>query len=793
MKIVESLKKNIPFLLGDGTGVGKGRVIAGIISELELDTLWISSSMKLETTARNELELVLENRPKKVRFSSYSAIRFKFKELLEYVSTQDTLIIIDECHQLRNCSKTKSIIDKLLKFTNKICYSSATIASSVKHLIYLEKLRIWGSTDSPFESWHQLENAAKSDGPALLELISLHLCRKGQYLCRQLDNQNISFEVKMAPMTPYYEQMYEKCAASFSNMDGKRRQHFFLRLIVLFKVKYTIQLITEYLKRGKSVIISVSNTGEASFKRAKENAQRSTSFVQEICDEYGIDSDFELEPIDIIIQHFGSNNVSEITGRTRRPIGRDKDSEKIPKTDIESFQKNEKKIAILSRAGGMGLSLHDPTGNCPRVHIILETPWGGEDFLQQMGRVYRSNAQSLPSYVFVISNVPSEYRLILSIIKKLKNMGAIVKADRSAYDIPGLKEENNWSARMKANVGLQLAIASRFSEVREITTPVNYEPTTHRTMISLQQCITKNLCFHEDEGDEVEENTAIWSYNLGLSRDFFPQLYYPVVEIWSPENHYLYGPAFKKRTLTLLMCSKVTPNTLGMLPGPVLLLIIEFMADVQGLSSLAEIARWTHIPYYKFSSSSSETIMNDALSMPISVQHSFLNLLNSSVHNVKTPNTVKTINQYACELAGSKYIETIVTNVETTEYKYASHKIRVKYVCIPKIEPPTNAEYWQSNNGRLVWTNSSGECYSLDGGNCLFDEHNFQSCSISKWERACERQVMRLQTICNQTPTQFYLATNNALPCWNVSLKRVVRFEDRNGINMVGLLVEILP
>ena len=355
-----------------------------------------------------------------IKFASYTSVKYKLKEIMDFLKEEECLILLDECHQMRNCSSTKKIIDKLLNMSNKICYSSATIASSMKHLLYLNKMNLWGSRTSPFESWEKLEHASKSDGP--------------------IKTTELTFEDKV---------LYKKCADGLFDMNGKNRQQFFLRLIVYLKVKEAIKMIEEYLEKGRSVVVSVSNTGAATLNRSKENGNCITYF-QEICDDYGIDVEFKEEPIDSIINYFGRENVSEITGRRIRPSTTRNKYEKIPKNEIESFQKNKKRIAILSRAGGMGLSLHDNDGKYPRTHIVLEIPWSGEDFLQQMGRIYRSNAYSLPEYVFLVSEIPSEYRMIMSIVKKLKNMGAIVKADRTAYEIPGLKEENHWSSNLKS-------------------------------------------------------------------------------------------------------------------------------------------------------------------------------------------------------------------------------------------------------------------------------------------------------------------------------------------------------
>lgn len=786
MKIADCITKNKPFLLGDGTGVGKGRVLAAVVKELDLKTLWISSSLKLEKSAINELKLVTGYEKKNcVTFASYTSIKYNFKNLIKILAENETLVILDECHQLRNCSKTKKVVDKLLSLTTKICYSSATMASSIKHLQYMDRIGLWGKQDSPFTSWEHMEHASKSDPPAFLELVSIHLCNKGQYVCRQLDTKNVNFEIKTVPITLEQECIYETCAKGLYHLNGRIRQQFFLRLIVYMKVNKTIEIIEKYLKENNSVVVSVSNTGEAAIKRSKTRGTFTTYF-QEICDEQGLDLDFKLEPIDIILHHFGKENVSEITGRKLRPVFGKEKYERIPAKEIEAFQTNKKRIALLSRAGGMGLSLHDSSGNYPRVHVILETPWSGEDFLQQMGRIYRSNAKSLPKYTFMVSEIPSEYRTIMTVIKKLKNMGAIVKADRSAYEIPGLKEENVWSGKIKGNVGLQLAIATRIEKIDDL---IEYDINNHKKISYIKNFIIRNLCVDEEEDVDYKH---IWAYNLSLAKDFFPSLYTPVKNIWSPENNFMFCNSVKKRIIHFLLCAKASDGHLGSLPENILIHIITFMVNSQHISVLKSICDWTHIPFYNYSQTTPEMLMNDSLCMPIKIQFDFINLFNSHTFKQIKSTNIKTINNYAEDLLGTKHIKSTQIDCKRVSHDGASHKVKLFYEIVKVPQPPPSAEFWH-NGSRVVWKTPNGNYMSVDGGNCIVNEYTFQMCTSEKWSRAIEKQEDRLLKICKQSPTTFFIATDEALNVWDKSLKRTVRFTDETGKNIVGVLIGIMP
>ena len=57
---------------------------------------------------------------------------------------------------------------------------------------------------------------------------------------------------------------------------------------------------------------------------------------------------------------------------------------------IELFQRNEVPVVVANiRAGGVGVSLHDPTGNRPRLSLISPS-FSAQDLRQALGRVHRA-------------------------------------------------------------------------------------------------------------------------------------------------------------------------------------------------------------------------------------------------------------------------------------------------------------------------------------------------------------------------------------------------------------------
>lgn len=76
---------------------------------------------------------------------------------------------------------------------------------------------------------------------------------------------------------------------------------------------------------------------------------------------------------------------------------------------IRRFQSNEAKIIVCNiRAGGVGVSLHDPDGKKPRLALISPT-YSAQDLRQALGRVHRAGgAHSIQRIIFASGTVEEE-------------------------------------------------------------------------------------------------------------------------------------------------------------------------------------------------------------------------------------------------------------------------------------------------------------------------------------------------------------------------------------------------
>ena len=148
--------------------------------------------------------------------------------------------------------------------------------------------------------------------------------------------------------------------------------------------------------------------------------------------------------LDQIVQRFGTDEVAEVTGRSRR-IVRKTGRDGIDRLAVESragsanlaeaqaFQDDEKRILVFSDAGGTGRSYHADLGaknQRLRVHYMLEAGWKADIAIQGLGRSNRTNQAQPPLFRPVATNVKGEKRFLSTIARRLDTLGAITKGQR---------------------------------------------------------------------------------------------------------------------------------------------------------------------------------------------------------------------------------------------------------------------------------------------------------------------------------------------------------------------------
>jgi hypothetical protein len=177
-------------------------------------------------------------------------------------------------------------------------------------------------------------------------------------------------------------------------------------------------------------------------------------------------------PLDQLVNHFGERNVAELTGRTRRLIrdsqGRMQYKKRAPEGvamhrtnvhEMEQFQSGKKRIAIISDAAALGISLHASNraeNRQRRVHVTLELGWSADKQMQTFGRTHRSDQAVPPEYVLLSTELGGEKRFSSTIARRLGSLGALTKGDRRSADSGDLAKYNFETQEGRAALCLML-------------------------------------------------------------------------------------------------------------------------------------------------------------------------------------------------------------------------------------------------------------------------------------------------------------------------------------------------
>ncbi|WP_284198472.1 strawberry notch family protein, partial [Azospirillum oryzae] len=250
------------WFLGDGTGAGKGRQVAGILLDNWLKgrqrALWISKSDTLIEDARRDWSALGQEpllvtplsrfRPgvpialeRGILFTTYATLRgdggegavSRVQQIVDWLGRDfDGVIIFDESHALRNAGGTdgfgregSAVVASQqgragLRLQHalpdaRVLYVSATGATTVHNLAYAQRLGLWGGADFPFATRAEFVQAIEAGGVAAMEVLARDLKALGLYTARSLSFEGVRYEMVEHRLTPGQVAIYDAYAAAF--------------------------------------------------------------------------------------------------------------------------------------------------------------------------------------------------------------------------------------------------------------------------------------------------------------------------------------------------------------------------------------------------------------------------------------------------------------------------------------------------------------------------------------------------------------------------------------------------
>jgi hypothetical protein len=256
------------WFLGDGTGAGKGRQVAGVLLDNWLKgrrrAVWISKSDKLLEDAQRDwkalgqepllvtpLARFRQGTPipleQGILFTTYATLRSDAREnrvsrvqqIVDWLGTDfDGVIVFDESHAMQNAGGGKSKRGDSapsqqgragLRLQHalpdaRILYVSATGATTVENLAYAQRLGLWGGADFPFDKRTDFVAAIEAGGVAAMEVLARDLKALGLYAARSLSYEGVEYELVEHQLTPEQVRIYDAYAGAFqvihNNLDA---------------------------------------------------------------------------------------------------------------------------------------------------------------------------------------------------------------------------------------------------------------------------------------------------------------------------------------------------------------------------------------------------------------------------------------------------------------------------------------------------------------------------------------------------------------------------------------------
>lgn len=256
------------FMLGDGTGAGKGRQSAGILLDNWLrgrrKAVWISKSDKLIEDAQRDWSALGQERllvtplsrfpqgkpitlSEGILFTTYATLRSddrgekvsRVRQIVDWLGRDfDGVLIFDESHAMQNAGGGKGERGDIaasqqgragLRLQHalpdaRVVYVSATGATSVHNLAYAQRLGLWGGEDFPFATRAEFVEAIEAGGVAAMEVLARDLRSLGLYTARSLSYDGVEYELVEHPLTNEQRRIYDAYAGAFAvihnNLDA---------------------------------------------------------------------------------------------------------------------------------------------------------------------------------------------------------------------------------------------------------------------------------------------------------------------------------------------------------------------------------------------------------------------------------------------------------------------------------------------------------------------------------------------------------------------------------------------
>ena len=255
------------WMLGDGTGCGKGRQVAAVVLDQWLRgrrrALWLSQSDKLLEDARRdwaalggrEADVIALAKVRSgddvphdegILFATYATLRSparqgrrsRLEQVVDWLAggldeahrhAFAGVVVFDEAHAMANAAGGMGSRGRVAPSQQgraglklqcalpdaRVLYVSATGATTLPGLAYAGRLGLWAAGETPFETREAFISAMEAGGVAAMEVVARDLRALGLYQARALSYAGVEVEVVEHALSSEQRRIYDAYAGAF--------------------------------------------------------------------------------------------------------------------------------------------------------------------------------------------------------------------------------------------------------------------------------------------------------------------------------------------------------------------------------------------------------------------------------------------------------------------------------------------------------------------------------------------------------------------------------------------------
>lgn len=403
-------------------------------------------SKEQQAIKKDMIDTLNNKRGRDERFSNVLVVEDAWtarqKELLKVWTANISLLILDECHNVKNTGGNTLRAERaqfIIEACPLVAFFSATPSDKAGDIFYLKRAGIYRD-ESDFSmlmnyigyfkekevldlegrlirraEWKSDAKIPRKRTLQGMSRIFERLTEDGGMLKRELELKNLTSIMFDVPVPSSAHTLLERieeaitedyCEGKDSCMPPKSLiQMEQKRALEPYKLDDAIRLTKQEIAKGRNVAIFCDLVDDG--------------------DEEKLWGDKKEGVVRILKERLGAIYGDDAVGVL---IGTKSKYEKQErKRNIDKFQDGKKRIIIATvGSGGTGISLDDTVGNAPRTMIIITSPLSAIKAVQVLGRVVRVKSKSRATAYFLFADVDVDEWLKNLLAGKLAMLGSIV-------------------------------------------------------------------------------------------------------------------------------------------------------------------------------------------------------------------------------------------------------------------------------------------------------------------------------------------------------------------------------